>query len=114
MAEKQPQKRPPPMTSLDIVKAVLALLFVLGLIGGLAWGLRRAGALPGLARARAGGKNRRLELSETLPLDGRYRLVLIRRDTREHLLLLGPNESFVVETVGESAERSGVRREPAE
>jgi len=102
------------MTALDLVKAVLALLFVLGLIGGLAWGLRRAGALPGLARARAGGKNRRLAVSESLSLDGRYRLVLVRRDAHEHLLLLGPNESLIVESAGDLERGVGVRQERSE
>ena len=102
------------MTALDLVKAALALLFVLGLIGGLAWGLKRAGALPGLARARAGGKTRRLELSETLPLDGRYRLALVRRDGREHLLLLGPNEGLVVESPADPDRHGGGRQERSE
>jgi flagellar protein FliO/FliZ len=43
---------------------------------------------------------------ETLPIDGRQRLVLIRRDDREHLLLLGHERSLVIES---SVERPSVK-----
>jgi len=86
------------MTGFEILKAVLALLFVLGLIGTLAWLLRRAGGLPGLARSAGRGAHRRLSVSESLALDTRHRLVLVRRDGHEHLLLLGPAGSTVVES----------------
>ena len=33
-----------------------------------------------------------------MPIDNRRRLVLVRRDDREHLLLLGPQGETVVET----------------
>jgi flagellar protein FliO/FliZ len=42
-------------------------------------------------------EGRRLEVVETLALDTRRRLVMIRRDDREHLLLLGANQDIVVE-----------------
>jgi len=100
------------MTALDAAKAVLALLFVLGLIGALAWGLKRAGALPGLARSSKPGKNRRLTVTESLSLDTRHRLVLIRRDKCEHLLLLGPAGSLVVESDRDAVETGDLRREP--
>ncbi|MBC7768320.1 MAG: flagellar biosynthetic protein FliO [Phycisphaerales bacterium] len=39
---------------------------------------------------------RRLKLSESLMLDPRRRLVLVRCDGREHLILLGPSGDIVV------------------
>ena len=36
------------------------------------------------------GAGRRVELIERLPLDARRSVALIRRDGREHLILLGP------------------------
>lgn len=50
--------------------------------------------------ASAVGRNRhkRLSIVEVAPVDGRRRLVLVRRDAVEHLLLLGPNSETVVET----------------
>jgi flagellar protein FliO/FliZ len=61
----------------------LALLFVLGLIGLCAWGAKRLGMTPRVS-AGAGRAKRRL--------------VLVRRDDREHLLLLGAAQDVVVES----------------
>ena len=66
---------------------VLALAAVLGLIGLLAWTARRFGLMPGVVQ---GARGRRLGVVEVLPLDGKRRLVLIRRDEREHLIMLSP------------------------
>jgi len=66
---------------------VMALVAVLGLIGLIAWVVRRFGLVPGAVGA--GGRGRRLGVIEAMPLDGKRRLVLVRRDDREHLLLLG-------------------------
>jgi flagellar protein FliO/FliZ len=77
--------------SIAFLKFALALVLVLGLIALCAWALRRFG--PGsMARPAAG---RRLAIVESLPLDARHRLVLVRRDDREHLLLLGAAETVV-------------------
>jgi len=75
------------------VRFVLALLLVLGLIMGLAWLLKRAGFGSGGPLTR----RRRLRVVESANVDGRHRVVLVRRDDVEHLLLLGPNTSQVVE-----------------
>jgi flagellar protein FliO/FliZ len=75
------------------LRFVLALLLVLGLIAILAWALRRFG-FGGALRA---DNRRRIQILETTPLGPRHRLVLIRRDQTEHLLLLGPQGDVVVE-----------------
>lgn len=78
---------------------VAALALVLGLIGALAWLVRRSGIagtlLPTAARKAQG---RRLGIVEVLPLDPRRRLVLVRCDAREHLLLVtqGPGPDLVI------------------
>ena len=77
------------------VKAIASLVFVLGLIAGAAYLARRFGAAGGGLLGR--GK-RRLSLVETLPLDSRRRLLLVRRDDTEHLLLIGGAGDVVVET----------------
>ena len=41
---------------------------------------------------------RRLGVVEVTPLDGRRRLILVRRDAVEHLLLVGPTSELVIET----------------
>lgn len=73
---------------------VLALLFVLGLIGVLANLARRFGLAPTASRR---GSGRRLGISEILPLDGKRRAVLLRRDGVEHLVILSPASETVIE-----------------
>lgn len=74
---------------------IFALVFVLALIGLLTWLLRRFGLGGGRPRT---GNGKRLGVVEALAIDGRRRLVLVRRDDSEHLLVLGPNSETVVET----------------
>ena len=81
----------------DYLRFLFALLFVLGLIGGFAllakrFGLGNQGPTP-----RRGG-TKRLAIVETIALDAKRRLVLVRRDDTEHLLLLGLASDQVVET----------------
>jgi flagellar protein FliO/FliZ len=75
------------------LRYLVSLVFVLGLIGALAWLLRRFGPR-GPFRSVA---RRRLAIVEVAAIDARHRLILIRRDDREHLLLLGPNSDLVIE-----------------
>lgn len=75
---------------------VLALVFVLALIGAIAWLARRFGVLRGTMRPR--GASRRLEVVEVAPIDAKRRLVLVRRDGTEHLVLIGVNSELLVES----------------
>jgi flagellar protein FliO/FliZ len=81
------------MDLIDYGRFLAALLFVLGLIALVAWLARRFRLGPGGAP----GAARRLTVLETLPLDARRKLVLVRRDDTEHLLLLGTEGSRLVE-----------------
>lgn len=82
------------MTLHDYLKFIAALLFVLGLMGGLALVLKRLGL--GSASMLPADK-RRLKVLEILPLDARRKAVLLRRDDAEHLVILGPSGETVVE-----------------
>lgn len=77
------------------LRFLLALVFVLGLIGLIAWAARRFGLLRGTVRPRNG--QRRIEVIETAAIDSKRRLMLVRRDGTEHLLLLGINGDLVIE-----------------
>ena len=87
----------------DIVRLVAALVFVLALIGLFAWLLRRFG--PSMRLGRAG----RLGLVETIAIDSRRRLLLVRRDQTEHLLLIGGTRDLVIETGIRAASEPGQR-----
>lgn len=71
-----------------------SLVFVLALIGVAAVLARRLGFGQG---ARGGSGTRRLGIVEVLPLDGRRRLVLLRRDETEHLVILSATGEQVIE-----------------
>jgi flagellar protein FliO/FliZ len=72
----------------------LALGFVLALIGVLALLAQRFG----LGNAPARGAHRRLAVAEVMALDARHKLVLVRRDGVEHLIVLGPAAPALIET----------------
>jgi flagellar protein FliO/FliZ len=74
------------------LRFALALILVLGLIALLAWVLRRFGMGMKLA------KGRRLSVVEMQSLGPRHRLILLRRDQVEHLVIVGPHSETVVES----------------
>lgn len=89
------------MDLVDFTRYVGALLVTLALLLGFLLAVKRLGPTLGLERlglARAAGGERRLAVVESLALDPRRRLVLVRADGREHLLLLGATEETVVES----------------
>jgi flagellar protein FliO/FliZ len=96
--------------SLDIyTRFVLALVAILVLLGLFAWLGRRFGFA---GRPVSAGK-RRLAIVEIALIDGKRRLVLLRRDHTEHLVLLGPDSALLIEQgIGESGS-AGPLGEPA-
>ncbi len=84
------------MDVMDFARYFGALLLVLGLIGAAALAGRRfgVGGLNSLIKPAAA---RRLAVVETLSLGPRQRLLLIRRDGVEHLVLSGPEGTSVIE-----------------
>lgn len=82
------------MNFLDLVRAVFGLAFTLGLIGLAAWGVRRY-APQLMARLQAQKGERRLQVVETLVLDPARRLVLVRVDDEERLILLGEGREMI-------------------
>ncbi len=81
------------METLDLARAFGALLLVLGLLGLAAWLARRLE----LYRRLGGPAGGRLAIVEQRWLDSRTRLLLVRRDRVEHLLLLGPGAPLLIE-----------------
>ncbi|MGD1934161.1 MAG: FliO/MopB family protein [Candidatus Phaeomarinobacter sp.] len=81
----------------DYMRFFFALMFVVGLIGGTAVLARRFGLAPGTATGGRASK-RRLEIVESLNLDTKRRMVIVRRDNQEHLILLGTDSETIVET----------------
>ncbi len=80
----------------DYMKFVLALIFVMALIALVTVAARRLGfGLPSSSRNSA---QRRLGIVEILNVDGKRRMVLVRRDDTEHLVLLGTGTELLIES----------------
>ena len=77
-------------------KFVFAFVFVIALVLAMAWLYRRFGegrlTAPGTR-----GRQPRLAVIDAAQVDGRRRLILIRRDNVEHLLMIGGPTDVVVE-----------------
>lgn len=81
------------MDLLSILKAIAALAFVLGLLLGGAYLLRKYGSRIGL---KAGAASQDLKVVEWRSLDMRRKLVVVRWGEREHLLSLAPTGDVLV------------------
>jgi flagellar protein FliO/FliZ len=77
------------------IRFILALAGVLALIAIAAFVLKRVG-WGGMTAPKSSQK--RLAVTAAIALDGRRRLVLVRRDDVEHLLLVGGPADLVVES----------------
>lgn len=82
------------LASTHYLRFALALALVLGLIALLAWLAKRfrIGSFQSVRNSSA-----RLQVVESLAVDARQRLLIIRRDDKEHLLLVGPDTGQVIE-----------------
>src|SRR5258705_5277848 len=81
------------MEFIDLLRYFGALLLVLAMVGGAGLLARRFG-VPGVTKA-IGIK--RLAVVETLLIGPRQRLLILRRDNVEHLVLSGPDGGSVIE-----------------
>ena len=82
------------MDMLDFARYIGALLLVLGLVGAAGLAARRFG-LGSLVKPVA---TRRLAVVESLMIGPRQRLLILRRDNVEHVVLSGPDGTSVIES----------------
>ena len=78
------------------IKALVALVFVVGLIGLVSYILRRF--VVDKEFIKLASKDKRLSIIEMKPLDAKRRLVIVKKDNKEHLLLIGGGNDVVVES----------------
>lgn len=83
----------------DYLNFAIALALVVALILGLAWLVKRFGLGGPLVRGMPAGGGRRLAVVEVLTLDARRKMVLVKRDAQEHLLLLGAGDDLLIESL---------------
>jgi flagellar protein FliO/FliZ len=89
------------------LRFILVLIFVLGLVLALGWVLKRSG----ISGSAVAGKGKRLGIVETAFLGPKHRLILVRRDEVEHLVLVGPTSNTLIESgiVGEAKSRQSFK-----
>ncbi len=81
------------MDLLSVIKALAALAFVLGLLLGGAWLLRKYGSRIGL---KAGQVSQDLKVVEWRSLDMRRKLAVVRWGDKEHLVCLAPTGDMLI------------------
>ena len=82
------------MDLIDVARYFGALILVLGLLG-VAWLATKRYGVPGVIQRQ---NLRRLSVVESLMIGSRYKLLLLKRDGTEHLVLMGPQGASVIET----------------
>ena len=82
------------MDLIDIARYFGALILVMGLLG-VAWLATKRYGVPGVIQRQS---LRRLSVVETMMIGSRYKLLLLKRDGTEHLVLMGPQGASVIET----------------
>jgi len=79
----------------DYLRFLAGFIFILSLIGLCAWSAKRFGLAARLQGVR--GPDARLSVVETLSIDMKHKLLLIRRDGKEHLIMVGADRDLLVE-----------------
>jgi len=90
--------------TINILRLVISFGIVMALMGGLAIALR-------YINSRAGGaytQKRRLKIIETLVIDHKRKAVILRRDNKEHLIILGNENETLIESDIESPDYEGI------
>jgi len=82
------------MEYLDLLRYFGALLLVLAMVGGAGLLARRFG-VPGVTKPT---NIKRLAVVETLMVGPRQRLIIVRRDGVEHLVLSSPDGASIIES----------------
>jgi len=81
-----------------LILAAAAILFVIAIGALLVWAFRTFFGVGTSSHGFLRSRDRRLDLVETASVDQRRKLILIRRDDVEHLIMIGGPVDMVVET----------------
>lgn len=83
----------------DYTRFFLALAFVIALIWFMAWGARKSGLDKKLRGA--SGSQGRLQVVDVLYLDPKRKMLLVRADAKEYLLLIAGDTATVIDKLSE-------------
>lgn len=88
------------METVDFTKFFLSLAFVVGLVWFCAFMLRKSG-LDKKLRGATGGHGR-LQVVDVLYIDPKRKLMMVRADSREYLLLIAGDNATVIDKVNDA------------
>lgn len=74
-----------------------ALAFVIALLFLCAHLAKKMGFIARVTVKKDGDSEKRLAITEIMPIDAKRRLVLIKRDDTEHLIMLGAERDIIIE-----------------
>jgi len=85
------------MRAMDVIDfgRYFAALLLVGALIGLAWLAARRYGLAGIVQ---GTVAKRLSVVESLMIGPKHKLVIVKRDDREHLILLAPDGNTLIES----------------
>jgi len=85
------------MRAMDVIDfgRYFAALLLVGALIGLAWLAARRYGLAGIVQGTAA---KRLSVVESLMIGPKHKLVIVKRDDREHLILLAPDGNTLIES----------------
>ena len=85
------------MRAMDVIDfgRYFAALLLVGALIGLAWLAARRYGLAGIVQGTA---TKRLSVVESLMIGPKHKLVIVKRDDREHLILLAPDGNTLIES----------------
>lgn len=88
------------MEYIDLARFIFSFLSVIALIVVCAWVIKRLDIEKKLAGLR---KDAHLAVVESCHIDAKHKLVIVRRDARHHVLLIGQGVSLLVESYDAAA-----------
>src|SRR5262249_13339780 len=94
----QERDMPSTVNTETIVLAIAAFLFAFALVSLVAWALKTFVLSERSGASYLKGLERRLGVVETASVDGQRRLILIRRDNIQHLIMTGGPVDMLIET----------------
>jgi flagellar protein FliO/FliZ len=95
-----------------VAQFIITLIVILLLVAAIYWLFQRFVGGPSISPRRS--RNLRLAIIDALPIDHRRKLVLIRRDNVEHLILVGGAADLVVESSVIRSTQPGARPRQAQ
>ena len=87
------------METVDPSRFMFASILVLGLIGLMYMALKYLAASGKFSQMNSKAGEGRIEVLETRYLDAKRRLILVRRDQRQHLILLADGRETLIESI---------------